>query len=65
MLAALEANLGMIEFNLHKEVIWANENFAKALGYTVSEIKNKEHQHFYTEAFVQSREYDPLWANLK
>ena len=55
----------MIEFNLNKEVIWANENFAKALRYTVSEIKNKDHKHFCTEAFVNSREYDALWANLK
>nr|WP_304649014.1 methyl-accepting chemotaxis protein [Sporosarcina sp. ACRSM] len=65
VLAALEANLGMIEFNLNKEVIWANDNFAKALGYTVSEIKNMDHKHFCTEAFVNSREYDALWANLK
>jgi PAS domain S-box-containing protein len=65
VLTALEANLAMIEFNLNKEVIWANENFAKALGYTVSEIKNKDHNHFCTEAFVNSREYDALWANLK
>ncbi|ABS22458.1 chemotaxis protein [Bacillus cytotoxicus] len=65
VLAGLEANLAMIEFNLDKEVIWVNEHFAQALGYTVNEMKNKVHQQFCVPSFVNSREYNQLWDNLK
>nr|WP_242143366.1 MULTISPECIES: methyl-accepting chemotaxis protein [unclassified Bacillus cereus group] len=65
VLAGLEANLAMIEFNLDKEVIWVNEHFAQALGYTVNEMKNKVHQQFCVPNFVNSREYNQLWDNLK
>lgn len=65
ILAALESNLGMIEFNLNKEVIWVNENFANVLGYTVGEMKNMEHRQFCTADFVNSREYKELWDKLK
>lgn len=65
VLAALESNLGMVEFNLNKEVIWMNENFAKTLGYRTNEVKNMVHKQFCTEDFVNSREYDELWNGLK
>ena len=65
VLAALESNLGMVEFNLNKEVIWVNENFAKTLGYRANELKNMVHKQFCTEDFVNSREYDALWNGLK
>ncbi|QCR33715.1 methyl-accepting chemotaxis protein [Lysinibacillus sp. SGAir0095] len=65
VLAALESNLAMIEFNLNKEVIWVNENFAKTLGYTVGEMSNMKHQQFCTVEFRNSREYEELWGNLE
>lgn len=65
VLAALEFNLAMIEFNLNQEVIWANENFAKTLGYTVNEVKSKLHKQFCTADFANSKEYNELWSNLK
>lgn len=65
VLAALESNLGMVEFNLNKEVIWVNENFAKTLGYRANEVKNMVHKQFCTEDFANSREYDALWNGLK
>ncbi|MGE7601533.1 methyl-accepting chemotaxis protein [Peribacillus sp. NPDC097675] len=64
VLAALEFNLSMIEFNLNREVIWVNENFAKTLGYTVNEMKNMFHEQFCTEEFRNSSEYNKLWDNL-
>ena len=65
VLAALESNLAMIEFNLKREVIWVNENFAKTLGYTVNEMKNMQHKQFCTVEFSNSRDYEKLWDNLK
>ncbi len=65
VLAALESNLAMIEFNLSREVIWVNENFAKTLGYTVHEMKNMQHNQFCTMEFGNSKEYKELWDNLR
>ncbi|QCR33519.1 methyl-accepting chemotaxis protein [Lysinibacillus sp. SGAir0095] len=65
ILAALESNLAMIEFNLQREVIWVNENFARTLGYTVHEMKSMKHQQFCTVELRNSREYEELWENLK
>ena len=65
VLAALESNLAMIEFNLNREVIWVNENFAMTLGYTIDEMKNMQHRQFCTTEFRNSQEYESLWDNLK
>lgn len=64
VLAALESNLAMVEFDLNKKVIWSNENFAKTLGYTISEMENMQHKQFCTTEFSNSKEYDNLWNNL-
>lgn len=65
VLFALESNLAMIEFNLNKEVIWANDNFVQTLGYTINEIQNMSHKQFCTEEFRNSKEYEELWNNLR
>lgn len=64
ILSALESNLAMVEFNLNKEVIWVNNNFAQTLGYMVNEMKNMPHRQFCTEEYSNSREYAELWRNL-
>ncbi|WP_100402835.1 PAS domain-containing protein [Bacillus sp. FJAT-42315] len=61
---ALESNLAMIEFNLDRKVIWANENFAKTLGYTVNELKNMRHEQFCTMEFRNSKKYTELRSDL-
>lgn len=65
VLTALESNLAMIEFNLNREVIWVNENFAKTLDYTASEMKNMKHEQFCMPKFRNSRQYEDLWMNLE
>ena len=65
VLAALESNLAMIEFNINREVIWVNENFAENMGYTVDEMKNMQHKQFCTPEFSNSRKYEELWGNLE
>ena len=64
VLAAMETNLAMIEFNLNRKVIWVNENFSETLGYTVNEMKNMQHEQFCTTEFRNSKEYKELWNNL-
>lgn len=65
VLSALEKNLAMIEFNLEREVIWVNENFAETVGYRVKEMIGMDHKRFCTVEFQNSIQYHELWNNLR
>ena len=65
VLESLERNLAMIEFTPDGEVLWANENFAKTLGYEVYELKQMKHKQFCTKEFSESPEYNQLWNDLR
>ncbi|UJF35454.1 methyl-accepting chemotaxis protein [Paenibacillus hexagrammi] len=65
VLGALEHSLAMIEFDPQGKVLWANENFAKAMGYTTSEIKGMLHRQFCLQEYAESAEYKQLWDNLR
>ncbi|MEX6504865.1 methyl-accepting chemotaxis protein [Jiella sp. M17.18] len=55
---------GIIEFSLDGTVLTANENFCKALGYTLDEIKGRKHAMFVEPAYAQSPDYQEFWAKL-
>ncbi|WP_318617989.1 methyl-accepting chemotaxis protein [Sporosarcina sp. YIM B06819] len=65
VLAAIESSLAMIEFNPQGRVLWANYNFAKTVEYEVSEMPNLTHKQFCTNEFVESKEYEAFWKNLR
>lgn len=65
VLAAIEQSLAMIEFDTQGNVLWANENFARAMDYEVSEMKGMMHRQFCTTDFVNSSAYVTLWNDLK
>ncbi|WP_274310026.1 methyl-accepting chemotaxis protein [Solibacillus daqui] len=65
VLVALESSLAMIEFDPYGNVLWANLNFAKAMGYRVEELSNIHHRQFCTTEFVESPEYHTFWENLR
>ncbi|MDX2269965.1 MAG: PAS domain-containing methyl-accepting chemotaxis protein [Bryobacter sp.] len=54
----------MIEFDLQGKILDANENFLKAFGYTLDEVKGKHHRMFCDEEFARSAEYRYLWERL-
>jgi len=62
--AAIRKSQAVIEFKMDGTVIDANENFLKALGYTLDEIKGRHHSMFVDEAYRQSAEYKEFWARL-
>ena len=62
--AAISRSQAVIEFNLDGSVITANENFLKALGYSLSEIKGKRHSMFVEPATRDSAAYREFWAAL-
>ena len=63
-IAAISKAQAVIEFNMDGTVITANDNFLKALGYTLDEIKGKHHSMFVDEAYRQSSDYKEFWAKL-
>ena len=64
ILAAINKSLAMIEFDLQGNILDANENFCKTLGYQLSEIKGKHHRIFCDPAYAASPEYKGFWAKL-
>ncbi len=62
--AAIGKAQAVIEFRLDGTIMTANENFLKAMGYTLDEVKGKHHSMFVDEAFRQSGEYREFWAKL-
>nr|WP_193224501.1 methyl-accepting chemotaxis protein [Bacillus sp. B1-b2] len=65
VMASLEANLAIIEFDLSGKVIWVNENFALAMEYSVEEMLHMMHKQFCTIELQNSNNYNLLWTNLK
>jgi methyl-accepting chemotaxis protein len=63
-LAAIGKSQAVIEFKMDGMIVSANENFLKALGYTLDEIKGRHHSMFVEEAFRNSAEYREFWAKL-
>src|SRR5581483_1844015 len=63
-IAAIQKSQATIEFMMDGTVVSANDNFLKALGYTLDEIKGKHHSMFVDEDYRRSSEYKEFWANL-
>jgi methyl-accepting chemotaxis protein len=63
-IAASDRAQAVIEFNLDGTVRTANDNFLKALGYSLDEIKGKHHSMFMPQAERDSAAYREFWAKL-
>ena len=64
MIAAIGRTQAVIEFNLDGTIIMANENFLKAVGYSLPEIQGKHHSMFVEPATRDSAAYRDFWASL-
>lgn len=64
VLEALSRSQAVIEFKLDGTIITANENFCRALGYSVEEIKGKHHRIFCDPAYTATEDYREFWAML-
>ena len=63
--AAIEQSLAMIQFDTEGNVLWANENFARAMGYEADKMVGLKHRQFCTPEFVNSPEYVTFWNHLR
>ena len=55
----------MIRFSLDGTILSANENFLRAMGYSLDEIRGKNHSIFVDPAYARSQEYQEFWAKLR
>ena len=62
--AAISRSQAVIEFRLDGTIITANENFLKAMGYSLDEIKDKHHSMFVASGERDSAAYREFWASL-
>ena len=63
-LQAIGRSQGVIEFDMQGNILDANPNFLRTVGYTLDEIKGRHHSMFCSEEFAKSREYRDFWADL-
>jgi methyl-accepting chemotaxis protein len=63
-IAAIGRAQAVIAFEMNGTIITANENFLKALGYTLAEIQGKHHSMFVEQAERDSAAYREFWAKL-
>jgi methyl-accepting chemotaxis protein len=63
-IAAIGKSQAVIEFNMDGSIITANDNFLKALGYSLSEIAGKHHSMFVDPAARDGADYRAFWAAL-
>lgn len=61
---AISRAQAVIEFNLDGTIITANDNFLKALGYALEDIKGKHHSIFVPAEERDSIAYREFWAAL-
>jgi methyl-accepting chemotaxis protein len=60
----IPVRVAVIEFNLDGTIITANENFLKAMGYSLNEIQGKHHSMFVEPSEGNSPAYREFWAAL-
>jgi methyl-accepting chemotaxis protein len=64
VLDALGRSQAIIEFDLSGNILTANENFCRAVGYGKAEIVGRHHSIFVLPEEVASPEYKAFWARL-
>ncbi|MDZ7603539.1 MAG: PAS domain-containing methyl-accepting chemotaxis protein [Hoeflea sp.] len=64
ILKSLNKSLAVIEFDLTGNILTANENFCRAVGYELTEIKGKHHRMFVDPREAVTPAYAEFWKKL-
>jgi PAS domain S-box-containing protein len=64
-MVALGRTQAIIEFSTEGVILDANEQFLKAMGYRIDEIRGKHHSMFVEPAFRESPDYKIFWDRLR
>jgi methyl-accepting chemotaxis protein len=63
-LDAISRSQAVIEFDMQGNILTANNNFLRTIGYTAEEVQGRHHSMFCDEALVKSPQYRHFWADL-
>ena len=63
-IAAINRTQAVIEFTLNGDILDANDNFLRATGYRLEEVKGRHHRMFVEPSYAESAEYAAFWARL-
>jgi methyl-accepting chemotaxis protein len=63
-LAALDRCQAIVEFDLDGKILSANANFLNATGYSLDEVKGRQHRLFMPPGEADTADYRQLWADL-
>ena len=55
----------IIEFDLQGNVLSANDNFCKLMGFTSNELKGRHHRLFVAKDYAASEDYTKSWEQLR
>nr|WP_122613352.1 PAS domain S-box protein [Pseudomonas viridiflava] len=61
---AIDRAQAVIEFDMAGNILTANPNFLKAMGYGMQELKGQHHRIFCEEEYVRSTPYREFWHSL-
>lgn len=61
---AINRSQAVIEFDPHGRILWANDNFLRAMGYRSDQIVGQHHRMFMPRDDVGSSEYGEFWRQL-
>ncbi|HEV7719411.1 MAG TPA: methyl-accepting chemotaxis protein [Arsenicitalea sp.] len=64
-LDAISRAQAVIEFNMNGEILTANANFCKAMGYQLEEIKGRHHRMFVDPEYASTSAYKEFWDKLR
>jgi len=62
---AINRSQAVIEFTPDGTILWANDNFLSAVGYTLDQIKGQHHRMFCEPSYSAKPEYAAFWKRLQ
>ncbi|MBX3454094.1 methyl-accepting chemotaxis protein [Ferrovibrio sp.] len=65
MVKAISRSQGLIEFDPGGNILFANENFLKVMGYALAEVKGRHHSMFVDPQESAQPAYAEFWAKLR
>lgn len=65
LMDAVNRSRSSITLTLDGTIMDANQNFLNLVGYTIGEIRGRQHRMFVDEAYASSGEYHALWETLR
>lgn len=65
LINALQRSTAVIEFSLNGDVLNANQSFLDAMGYSLEQIRGKNHRMFCEAAETSSPHYQAFWDKLR